>query len=116
VITRSGRELQGVSVRMTGGGFGFDSVNLRKVDLSAGGARGAFDAYLQASGTRIVGMRVQNKNDMNRANLRVNWTRQHNAAPAPSATATKVGLDVSYSDLDMQIPGSLTDASWRTEP
>jgi len=116
VITRSGRELQGVSVRMTGGGFGFDSVNLRKVDLSAGGARGAFDAYLQASGTRIVGMRVQNKNDMNRANLRVNWTRQENAAPAPAASATRVGLDVSYSDLDMQIPGSLTDASWRSEP
>lgn len=116
VITRSGRELQGVSVRMTGGGFGFDSVNLRKVDVSAGGARGAFDAYLQASGTRMVGMRVQNKNDMNRANLRVNWTRQENAAPAPAATATRVGLDVSYSDLDMQIPGSLTDASWRNEP
>lgn len=38
VITRSGRELQGVSLRVTGGGFGFDSVNLRKVDLSMGGA------------------------------------------------------------------------------
>lgn len=116
VITRSGRELQGVSVRMTGGGFGFDSVNLRKVDISAGGARGAFDAYLQASGTRMAGMRVQNKNDMNRANLRVNYTRQRNGEAAPAATATRVGLDVSYSDLDMQIPGSLTDANWRSEP
>lgn len=116
VITRSGRELQGLSVRMTGGGFGFDSVNLRRVDLAAGGARGAFDAYLQASGTRINGMRVQNRNDMNRANLRLNYTRQVDGAPAPAATATRIGLDVAYSDLDMQIPGSLTDGAWRTEP
>jgi iron complex outermembrane receptor protein len=116
VITRSGRELQGVSVRMTGGGFGFDSVNLRKVDVSAGGARGAFDAYLQASGTRLAGMRVQNKNDMNRANLRLNWTRQADGKPAPAASATRVGLDLSYSDLDMQIPGSLTNVGWRDEP
>jgi iron complex outermembrane receptor protein len=116
VITRSGRELQGVSVRMTGGGFGFDSVNLRKVDLSAGGARGAFDAYLHASGTRMAGMRVQNKNDMNRANLRVNYTRQQQGESAPAATATRVGLDLSYSDLDMQIPGSLTNTGWRNEP
>lgn len=116
VITRSGRELQGVSVRMTGGGFGFDSVNLRKVDLSAGGARGAFDAYLQASGTRLDGIRVQGRNDMNRANLRLNYTRQVDGAPAAAPHATRVGLDVSYSDLDMQIPGALTDGSWRNEP
>ncbi|WP_337171042.1 TonB-dependent receptor [Gemmatimonas aurantiaca] len=116
VITRSGREMQGVSVRMTGGGFGFDSVNLRKVDVSAGGARGAFDGYLQASNTDLKGMRVQNKNDMQRANVRLNWTRQEDGRAAPAATATRIGLDASYSDLDMQIPGSLTDAGWRDEP
>lgn len=116
VITRSGRELQGVSLRVTGGGFGFDSVNLRKVDLSMGGARGAFDGYLQASNTSLAGMRVQNKNDMQRANLRLNWTRQQDGQAAPAAKATRIGLDASYSDLDMQIPGSLTDASWRSEP
>ena len=116
VITKSGREMQGLSMRMTGGGFGVDSVNLRKIDLSAGGARGALDAYLQASNTAIAGIRVQGKNDMQRANARINWTRQVNGRAAPAAHATRVGLDVSYSDLDMQIPGALTSAGWRDTP
>ncbi len=116
VITKSGREIQGLSVRATGGGFGFDSVNLRKIDLSAGGARGAFDVYLQASNTALAGIRVQGRNDTRRANARINWTRPENGQAAPAARATSVGLDVSYSDLDMQIPGSLTSAGWRETP
>ncbi|MBL0940584.1 MAG: TonB-dependent receptor [Gemmatimonadaceae bacterium] len=116
VITRSGREMQGISARLTGGGFGFDSVNLRKIDLQAGGARGAFDGLIQASMTDLAGMRVQNENTMQRANLRLNWVRQESGRPAPATTATRIGLDVAYSNLDMQIPGSLTDAGWRNEP
>lgn len=116
VITRSGREMQGMSLRMIGGGFGLDSVNMRKVELSAGGARGPFDVYLQTSSTGIKGMRVQNRNDLQRANVRLNWTRHQTGVPVAAATATRVGIDVSYSNLDMQIPGSLTDAGWRDEP
>lgn len=116
VITRSGREMQGVSLRLTGGGFGFDSVNLRKMDLQAGGARGAFDALVQASYTDLAGMRVQNANTMQRANVRLNWVRQVDGRPAPATQATRLGIDFSYSDLDMQIPGSLNDAGWRNEP
>jgi iron complex outermembrane receptor protein len=112
VITRSGRELQGLTARLTGGGFGPDSINLRKVDLAAGGARGAFDVYVQGSTTRLQGMRVQSRNTMDRANVRLNWVRP-NAAPVH---ATRIGLDVTYSALDMQIPGSLTDSEWRAEP
>jgi iron complex outermembrane receptor protein len=116
VITRSGRELQGLSVRMTGGGFGLDSVNLRKVDVSAGGARGAFDGYLQASSTDLQGMRVQGANRMQRANVRLNWVRQADGAPAPALHATRIGLDASWSSLDMQIPGALTDGEWGRTP
>ncbi len=116
IITRSGREMHGLSLRMTGGGFGFDSVNMRKIDFSAGGARGAFDALLQASSTDIKGMRVQSRNNVQRANLRLNWTRHENGQPAPAINATRVGLDASWSDLDMQIPGALTDEGWQDQP
>jgi iron complex outermembrane receptor protein len=112
VITRSGRELQGLTARLTSGGFALDSINLRKIDLSAGGARGAFDAYVQGSTTRLVGMRVQSRNAMDRANVRLNWVRPN----AARDHATHIGLDATYSALDMQIPGSLTDGEWRADP
>lgn len=117
VITKSGREAPGFTARLTGGGFGPDSLNLRKADLAWGGARGAWDAYVQGSMTDIAGFREQGQNATNRANVRLNWTRlDAGGAPRPAARATRVGLELAWSDLDMRIPGSLLQSEWRRAP
>jgi iron complex outermembrane receptor protein len=117
VITKSGREAPGLSLRLTGGGFGPDSLNLRKADVAWGGARGAWDAYVQGSLTDLAGFRVQGQNAVNRANVRLNWTRLDDAGrPRDAAGATRVGLELAWSDLDMRIPGSLVDGEWNTTP
>jgi iron complex outermembrane receptor protein len=117
VITKSGREAPGLTLRLTGGGFGPDSLNLRKADVAWGGARGAWDAYVQGSLTDLAGFRVQGQNAVNRANMRLNWTRLDDAGRSLDATrATRVGLEVAWSDLDMRIPGSLVDGEWNSMP
>lgn len=107
IITKTGREAPGLTLRMLGGGMGVDSALSRKIDGAWGGARGPVDAYLQASWTDLDGYRSHAWNDMRRANARVNWQ---------AAADTRVGFDASWSTLDMRIPGALTRPEWVTAP
>lgn len=104
VISRSPEEARGVTVRASGGSFGF-----RKYDGTVGAATkdGRLGGYLSGTWTESDGFRINNTNLMKRLNLRGDWQ---------AAARTRVTLEASTSDLDMTIPGALTKNEFATTP
>jgi iron complex outermembrane receptor protein len=104
VISRSPEEARGVTVRASGGSFGF-----QKYDGTIGGVTrdGKLGGYLSGTWTESDGFRSNNINLMKRLNLRGEWN---------AAARTRLTLEASTSDLDMTIPGALTETEFASAP
>ena len=104
VISRSPAEARGVTLRASGGSFGF-----QKYDATIGGVTrdGTLGGYLSGTWTESDGFRRNNTNLMKRLNLRGEWN---------AAARTRLTLEASTSDLDMTIPGALTETEFATAP
>ena len=104
IISRTGAESRGLTVRAQQGAFGFE-----KYDAYAGtpfhGDRGS----VLASGayTWSEGFRDFNTNRMWRFNLRSDYRLR---------PGTKLGVEASTSSLDMLIPGALTQSEFDDDP
>ncbi len=104
VISRSGADSRGGTLRVQRGDFGFRKADGYVGDTFAGG-RGS--AIVSGAYTWLDGYRRQNWNEMWRFNLRADYR---------VAPATRVALDASTSNLDMRIPGALTRAEYDADP
>lgn len=104
VISRGPAESRGLTLRGTGGSFGF-----RKYDgaFGAATAEGRAGVYLSGTWTESDGFRAHNRDVIKRTNLRAEWR--------PGAR-TRLGLEASSSDLDMKIPGNLTRTEYDATP
>jgi iron complex outermembrane receptor protein len=104
IISRSPLDSRGLTARLSTGSFGF-----RKYDgtLGAASSNGRLGAYLEGTWTASDGFRAHNTNLIKRLNLRSEWQ--------PTA-ATRLALEASTSDLDMKIPGALTQAEFAATP
>lgn len=104
IISRSGAESQGLTLRALGGTYGF-----RKYDASFGSAfaDGRGGVYASGAWTDSDGFRAHNADRIWRLNLRSEYAL---------ATHSGVALEASTSDLDMKIPGNLTLDEFRANP
>lgn len=104
ILSRSPLETEGIRARVSGGSFGF-----RKYDgtLGAVSADRRLGAYLSGTWTESDGFRAHNTNLMKRLNLRGEWL---------AADRTRLTLEASTADLDMTIPGALTQAEFGATP
>ena len=104
IISRSGAESRGLSLRATGGSYGFQKYDAAFGSAFAGG-RGA--VYASGAWTDSEGFRAHNDDRIWRLNLRSEYAL---------AERSGVALEASTSDLDMKIPGSLTLDEFRADP
>ncbi len=104
IISRSGAESPGLSLRAMGGTYGF-----QKYDAAYGSAFGDGRGAVYASGawTDSEGFRAHNADRIWRLNLRSEYAL---------AAQSGVALEASTSDLDMEIPGSLTLDEFQADP
>ncbi|HEX5635017.1 MAG TPA: TonB-dependent receptor plug domain-containing protein, partial [Gemmatimonadales bacterium] len=104
IISRSGAETRGATVRAQQGAFGFS-----KYDASLGGTFAGERGSALASGayTWADGFRDFNENRMWRFNLRSDYRL---------LPQTRVGVEASSSSLDMNIPGALTQSEYDADP
>lgn len=104
ILSKSPLETEGATIRASGGSYGF-----RKYDGTLGAVSGdrTLGAYLSGTWTESDGFRAHNRNLMKRVNLRSEWA----AAPR-----TRLTLEASSADLDMTIPGALTQSEFRVTP
>lgn len=104
IISRTGAESRGLSLRAQRGSFGFE-----KYDGAYGGTfagdRGS--VYLSGAHTWSDGFRDFNTNQMTRLTLRSDYKL---------GRYTRLGLDASTSDLDMRIPGALNETEFDVNP
>ena len=96
VVSRTGRDSPGISVRALGGAYGF-----RKYDGNVGGvfARGRGSGFASASYTSADGYRAHSDGDILRGQLAFDYV----AGPG-----TRIAMQASGSRLDTRLPGSLT--------
>jgi len=104
ILSKSPLETRGMTVRASGGSYGF-----QKYDgtLGAVNGDGTLGAYLSGTWTESEGFRANNTNLMKRLNFRGEWA---------AAARTRLTLEASTSDLDMTIPGALTQGEFDTTP
>lgn len=90
-----------------GGGFrtAFGGAGLAKLDVTAGGAAGPWDALVHGGTTRLQGYRRWSDGEVDRANVRLGRL----------VAGGRVALDVSASRLRQRIPGALTLAEWSAD-
>ncbi len=104
IISRTGAESRGALLRAQGGSFGF-----QKYDGAYGttfdGDKG--NVYLSGAHTWSDGFRDFNTDKMTRFTLRTDYQL---------ARYTRLGLDASTSNLDMRIPGALTETEFDVDP
>lgn len=104
VVSRTGRDSRGISVRSLRGAFGF-----RKYDGSAGGviAGGRGSAFAAASYTAADGYRAHSDGDILRGQVTFDYV------PAPG---TRVVIQANGSRLDSRLPGSQTQRQFDADP
>ncbi len=104
VVSRSGRDSRGISIRGSGGPFGF-----RKYDGYGGGvfAGGRGSGFAAASYTWADGYRVHSGGHILRGQVAFDYV------PAPG---TRVVIQASGSRLDSRLPGSQTQPQFDTDP
>jgi len=104
VVSRTGRDSRGISVRAQGGGFGF-----QKYDGRAGGVfastRGS--AFAAASYTSADGYRAHSDGDVIRGQVAFDYV---------AATRTRLAIEANGSRLDMRLPGSLSQSQFDADP
>ena len=104
VVSRTGRDSRGISVRALGGAFG-----LKKYDGHAGGVfgRGRGSAFAAASYTSADGYRAHSDGDVARGQVAFDYF----AAPG-----TRVAIEANGSRLDLRLPGPLTQTQFDADP
>ncbi len=104
VVSRTGRDSRGISLRALRGAFGF-----RKYDGNAGGvfARGRGSAFTSASYTAADGYRAHSHGDILRGQVTFDYV------PAPG---TRVVIEATGSRLDSRLPGSQTQPEFDADP
>ena len=104
IISRTGEESRGASLRAQSGAFGFE-----KYDAYVGSpfAAGRGSAIGSGTYTWSEGFRAHNTNQMWRLNLRGDYRL---------AERTRLGIEGSTSSLDVLIPGALTQAESDDDP
>ena len=104
VVSRTGRDSRGISVRAMRGGFG-----LEKYDGHAGGvfADGRGSAFVAGSYTSADGYRAHSDGDVMRGQVAFDYV----AAPG-----TRIALQATGSRLDLQLPGPLNQSQFDADP
>jgi len=104
VVSRTGRDSRGISVRALGGAFG-----LEKYDGRAGGvfADGRGSAFAAASYTSADGYRGHSDGDVLRGQVAFDYV----AAPG-----TRVAIQANGSRLDLRLPGPLSQTQLDADP
>ena len=104
VVSRTGRDSRGISVRALRGAFGF-----RKYDGNAGGvfASGRGSAFAAASYASADGYRAHSDGDILRGQVAFDYV------PAPG---TRFVIEANGSRLDSRLPGSLTQPLFDADP
>jgi iron complex outermembrane recepter protein len=104
VVSRTGRDSPGLSVRALHGAFGF-----QKYDGEAGGvlAGGRASGFATASYTSADGYRAHSDGSNSRAQVGVDFI----AGPA-----TRLAFEASLTRLDLHLPGTLTQAELDADP
>ncbi len=104
VVSRTGRDGRGISVRALRGAFGF-----RKYDGNAGGllAGGRGSGFASASYTSADGYRAHSDGDILRGLVAIDYV------PAPG---TRVVIQATGSRLDTRLPGSQTQPQFDADP
>jgi iron complex outermembrane receptor protein len=104
VVSRSGRDSRGLSVRALRGAFGF-----QKYDGNAGGmfADGRGSAFASASYTAADGYRAHSDGDILRGQVAFDYV------PGPG---TRVVIEANGSRLDSRLPGSQTQPEFDADP
>lgn len=101
-VTPTGRDSQGMEVRLDAGSFDF-----YRLQASAGGASGTADGFITASGLVNGGFRAHSAGDSVRTSGNFGWR--------PSETfETRFFFNVN--DIQQQIPGAVTKAVALTDP
>lgn len=100
LVGTTGRDAPGAGFRS-----GFGGAGLAKLDATAGGASGAWDALVHGGTTRAQGYRRWSDGEVDRANLRLGHL----------VGGGRVALDVSASRLRQRIPGALMLAEWTAD-
>lgn len=104
IISRTGQDSRGINLRVQNGAFGF-----AKYDGYLGSTfdRGRGSVLVSGAHTDAEGFRDFNNNRMTRFNLRADWQ---------PALRTRLSVEASTSNLDMNIPGALTEAEFQADP
>jgi iron complex outermembrane receptor protein len=104
IISRTGQESRGANVRVQNGAFGFEKYD-GYVGTTFNSGKGS--VLLSGARTNATGFREFNRNEMTRFNLRTEWK---------PALRTRLSVDASTSNLDMNIPGALTEGEFVADP
>lgn len=104
VVSRTGRDSPGISVRALGGAFGLQKYDGRAGGLFAGGRGSGFAA---ASYTSSGGYRTHSDGDIFRGQVAFDYV----AAPG-----TQLAIQANGSRLDSQLPGSQSQAQFDADP
>lgn len=104
IISRTGQESRGANLRVQNGAFGFEKYD-GYLGTTFDRERGS--VLLSGAHTDADGFRDFNHNSMTRFNLRAEWK---------PALRTRVSVDASSSNLDMNIPGALTETEFQADP
>lgn len=104
VVSRTGRDSRGISVRALGGAFGF-----QKYDGRAGGvfASGRGSAFASSSFTATDGYRAHSDGEILRGQVAFDYV----AGPG-----TRVAIQANGSRLDLRLPGSLSQSQFDADP
>jgi iron complex outermembrane receptor protein len=103
VVSRTGRDSRGITVRALGGVFG-----LRKYDGHAGGmfANGRGSGFAAASYTSADGYRAHSDGDVFRAQVALDY----------AVSGTRVAIQANGSRLDLRLPGPLSQPQFDADP
>jgi iron complex outermembrane receptor protein len=104
IISRTGQDSRGASVRVQNGAFGFEKYD-GYVGTTFDRERGS--VLVSGAHTFADGFRDFNRNKMTRFNVRTEWK---------PALRTRLSVDASTSNLDMNIPGALTEGEFVADP
>lgn len=104
VVSRTGRDSRGITVRAQGGAFGFRKYDARAGSLFAGGRWSGFTAV---SYTSTNGYRAHSDADVLRGHVVLDYL----AGPA-----TRISIHGTGSRLDARLPGSLSQSEFDADP